>query len=171
MAYKNKEKAKEAVKQWQEINREKYLKQKRIYCKQYYIDNREKVNKKNSLWRENNPEKVKEYKIKFTKNNPVYIKEYFKKYYEKRKNIIKDYKLSKGCSVCGYNKCAEALDFHHNGDKKFGIGEALANKRNIKKIKEEMEKCVLLCAKCHREYHASHRAGRKGGHLNENRND
>ncbi len=91
------------------------------------------------------------YKNKEDKKNNV------KKHYKRRKNekkrYIQDYKLSKGCSVCGYNKCASALDFHHNGDKKFILATAPNNGCSLEKIEKEMEKCIILCANCHRELH------------------
>lgn len=42
------------------------------------------------------------------------------------------------------------MDFDHLGDKKFGISEALSKNLNIKVILEEIKKCDLLCANCHR---------------------
>ncbi len=56
------------------------------------------------------------------------------------------------CQRCGYNRCIQALDFHHMGDKKFGISTA-RNKR-FEKLKLELDKCILVCAICHRELHA-----------------
>jgi len=79
-----------------------------------------------------------------------YNRKYMKEYRGKNKKYIDKYKLSIGCSICGYNKCVSALDFHHNGDKEFTIG---IFSRSLKKIKEEIEKCDVLCANCHRELH------------------
>ena len=73
-----------------------------------------------------------------------------KKEYREICQYIGDYKLSRGCAICGYNKCASALEFHHNGDKEFQISDG---RRNIKDKKEEMKKCIVLCANCHRELH------------------
>ena len=72
---------------------------------------------------------------------------------KKIKQYIDDYKLSRGCSVCGYCKCARALEFHHNSDKEFGISNAIKYKYGLKRLKKEMDKCILLCSNCHRELH------------------
>lgn len=57
------------------------------------------------------------------------------------------------CKLCGYNKCIEALSFHHRNpeEKEFNISHT-----NIRweKLKIELEKCVLLCHNCHDEVHA-----------------
>ena len=57
------------------------------------------------------------------------------------------------CSVCSYNKCITALEFHHidPSEKDFTIGQ----KTNISwdKIQNELTKCILLCSNCHRELH------------------
>jgi len=59
------------------------------------------------------------------------------------------------CQACGYNRCLEALEFHHrNPEKKdFGISEK-GYTRSWERVKQELDKCVLLCANCHRELHA-----------------
>lgn len=63
-----------------------------------------------------------------------------------------DYKGGK-CQRCGYNRCIQALDFHHvSDDKKFGI--STARNRRFEDLKVELDKCVLVCAICHRELHA-----------------
>jgi len=59
------------------------------------------------------------------------------------------------CELCGYDKCREALEFHHqdNAKKDFGISYKGIT-RSWKKIQQEIEKCTLVCANCHREIHA-----------------
>lgn len=74
------------------------------------------------------------------------------------RNIIKKWGLEylgSKCSRCGYNKCVTALEFHHKdgSEKEFGISD-----RDIVldwiKIKQELDKCEVLCANCHREEHS-----------------
>ena len=57
-------------------------------------------------------------------------------------------KKERGCSVCGYNEHACALDFDHLRDKEFNISHD--PKRAWNRILEEVEKCQILCANCHR---------------------
>ena len=59
------------------------------------------------------------------------------------------------CEKCGYNSCIDALEFHHkdSSGKDFSIS-AKGYTRSWTKVEEELDKCVLLCANCHREIHA-----------------
>lgn len=64
-----------------------------------------------------------------------------------------EYKGSK-CERCGYNRCMEALEFHHiDPTKKDFNVSSRGHTRSWKRVKEELDKCVLLCANCHRELH------------------
>ena len=57
------------------------------------------------------------------------------------------------CQICGYDKCLTALEFHHLDPTKKDF--ALSQNMNMSwdKISEEIEKCILVCANCHREIH------------------
>ena len=58
------------------------------------------------------------------------------------------------CVKCGYNKCMQALEFHHIDakKKKFGL-DAKTLDWSFKKIVKEAKKCLLVCCNCHREIH------------------
>jgi len=79
--------------------------------------------------------------------------EYLKAAVIKRRKTVRqkaiEYKGGK-CQLCGYNKCKEALEFHHLSKKSFGISQK-GYTRSWKKVKDELDKCILLCANCHRE--------------------
>ena len=72
---------------------------------------------------------------------------------DKTKELLVEYKGGK-CEICGYDRCIGALEFHHiNPDEKeFGIGQN-GYTRSIEKNKAEVDKCLLVCANCHREIH------------------
>ena len=59
------------------------------------------------------------------------------------------------CTRCGYDKYYGALDCHHKDPSKkmFNLcGNGATQKWSI--IEKELDKCVLLCATCHREVEA-----------------
>lgn len=73
----------------------------------------------------------------------------------RRRTKLKAVEYKGGCCVkCGYNKSMRALIFHHlDPDKKsFAISQAGITRR-WELIKEELDKCELLCANCHAETH------------------
>lgn len=73
---------------------------------------------------------------------------------KKRKitSIIQAYKVSAGCAVCGYNRHSAALEFHHTDPNKDNDVTKMTRSHSGK-IWDEIEKCVVLCANCHREAH------------------
>jgi len=76
----------------------------------------------------------------------------------KRRRKIKTFSIEyKGgkCQTCGYNRCVAALELHHlkAQDKKFVISDK-GYTRSWEKVKAELDKCILLCANCHREVSA-----------------
>ncbi len=56
------------------------------------------------------------------------------------------------CGICGYNTCIQALEFHHLDpkEKEFSISGSCLG---IEKLKDELKKCICVCANCHREIH------------------
>lgn len=61
------------------------------------------------------------------------------------------------CEHCGYDKYRGALEFHHRDPMQ--KDPAGLRKYNRTKLFAELDKCVLLCANCHREEHARLRIG------------
>jgi len=76
----------------------------------------------------------------------------------RRRKRLKEMALeSKGsrCQFCGYNKCLGALEFHHLDEKAKSFDLSTRGlTRSWEKIKQELIKCVLVCANCHREIHS-----------------
>lgn len=69
------------------------------------------------------------------------------------KKMALEYKGNK-CKICGYDKCLQALEFHHldPNEKDFGIA-AKGHTRSWESIKKELDKCILVCSNCHMEIH------------------
>lgn len=63
-----------------------------------------------------------------------------------------EYKGGK-CSICGYCRCARALEFHHIDPetKDFAIS---AKSVSWETIVKELDKCILVCSNCHAEIHS-----------------
>lgn len=63
------------------------------------------------------------------------------------------------CMICGYCKCPEALEFHHEDSTKkdFGVSQDGLT-RSWERVKKELNKCILICANCHRELHVKLRS-------------
>ena len=70
----------------------------------------------------------------------------------KRKRQAIEYKGGE-CRVCGYDRCAGALCFHHldPDEKDFMLNRVFA--RAWSYIRKELDKCILVCSNCHAEIH------------------
>lgn len=73
------------------------------------------------------------------------------KYRQNIKKKLVEYKGGK-CHICGYNRCFRNLTFHHidSDGKEFTISSKTCSFENLK---QEVDKCVLLCCLCHGELH------------------
>lgn len=94
--------------------------------------------------------------------------EYSRKYYEankgktlvlnmatraKHKQKWQEYKAGLSCTKCNFAHPA-ALDFHHiDPSLKDGNIHKFVSNGQFKKAYEEIKKCVVLCANCHRIHH------------------
>ena len=83
--------------------------------------------------------------------------EYLKKAVTERRRKLKQMLVEhKGgvCAVCGYKKYIGAFDLHHldHSQKEFGLS-VRGLTRSWEKLRAEADKCILVCANCHREIH------------------
>lgn len=94
--------------------------------------------------------KLAESKLRRRRSNVLFVKQRRKKL----KELAISYKGGK-CQICGYDKCVDALQFHHLDPsiKDFGISDKGLT-RSWERTKIEVDKCVLLCGNCHAEIHA-----------------
>lgn len=85
-------------------------------------------------------------------------REYNNARYRRKKAWLNMIKLERGCDRCGYAISPAALDWDHRpGEiKRFGISAAWSRRDEV--ILEEIAKCDLLCANCHRAEMAQRRS-------------
>lgn len=58
------------------------------------------------------------------------------------------------CSRCKYDKFYGALEFHHKDPTQKDPGiELRAGTYSWERVKAELDRCILVCANCHREIH------------------
>jgi hypothetical protein len=122
----------------------------------------EKVKK----WRIANPDKWRLACRESRKRNLGTVRARRKRYYAKHPDVVArqrdrrilgirllvdEIKASSGCVFCGENFPA-ALDFHHTGDKAGTVASCIP--KSFTRAKEELDKCTLMCANCHRKLHA-----------------
>ncbi len=102
---------------------------------------------------------LKKLRIRAKRANDKFYRGNSKKIYARKK--IRRHAMKKeivslmggGCSRCGYNKCISALEFHHEGEEKDRCLTDMIKNCSKQKVLKEIEKCILLCANCHREVH------------------
>ena len=79
-----------------------------------------------------------------------FYKTSIKQQYAKNSQIIRETKLKQGCQCCGYKTHACALDFDHLNPTTKVRGIAQLCTANTSKLLQEIKKCQVLCANCHR---------------------
>lgn len=65
------------------------------------------------------------------------------------KQFIMNFLSKNPCRHCGENRIV-TLEFHHVRDKDFNICDGLRRGYSLERIKKELNKCIVLCANCHR---------------------
>lgn len=75
---------------------------------------------------------------------------------KKQQKILKKYitevKEKSKCHICGEDRWW-VLDFHHVKNKIMSIPEMARNGCSLDDLKNEIEKCIIVCANCHRDIH------------------
>jgi hypothetical protein len=134
-----------------------WIKSKRTFdgitrnCRQCYQDKlqrryaesgyHERQAEKSKQWRERHPEKYREA---------------YRRDQEEKKQILLDARQG-GCIRCG-EKDPSCLDFHHRNGKIDKLGHiGVFRKFGTQRLLNEIAKCDVLCANCHRKYHRDER--------------
>lgn len=78
-----------------------------------------------------------------------------------RQDWLDALKMRLGCSDCGWAEWARGLDFDHvRGDKVHSVSTLIARGAPWRWVIDEMAKCELVCANCHRIRTCERRGGR-----------
>jgi len=141
-----------------------YLKNKEQIDKkhrEYYHKNKEKRTKKIHTYQKKNRNYLNQKKTEYNLAHKKETKIRNKKYHRERKKLLHELKIN-GCSICGYNTYDSCLEFHHVNpkDKSFSLkAETMSHPPD--KIVNEIHKCILLCKNCHFEIHAEERGEKR----------
>jgi len=105
------------------------------------------------------PEKRRAYSREYNKRQYALNPEVHRQRVQDRKDRIKAeyaaYKATLRCLQCGENHIG-CLEFHHpDPSVKEGNPSSLIcqSGRTFERVKKELEKCIVLCANCHRKLH------------------
>ena len=117
-------------------------------------------------WRLANPDRWKKARSESNKRNRATVRARRKRYNDRHPDVVArqresrilgirllvdEIKASTGCVFCGEN-FPSALDFHHVGDKAGTVSSCIP--KSFAMAKKELDKCILMCANCHRKLHA-----------------
>lgn len=127
------------------------MKDRKEYFKKYYLENKEKRKK----YYEDNKEKIIKRCTEYAKQNIIASRKYKNKSKHSKKEIAREYvrNIKINCK-CGQNNYM-SLDFHHKDvkDKKYSINKLISHGYKLETIKNEIDKCIIICANCHRKEH------------------
>jgi len=159
---------KDYLKEWRENNKDKLSE----YAKEYSQTPRGKIAKKKAAKKFRQSPKGKAARKKYDQSLKAITtrkkydqspkrkanqKKSQKKSIKKYTNIIYELKNEKKCAKCGcgFDDCLSILEFHHINTKAklFNINMRDVLGKSPEQIQEEVNKCILLCANCHKELH------------------
>lgn len=102
-------------------------------------------------WNRRNKEQVLARTKKWAENNKEKRRKIVKEMRERRYKEFLKLKEGLSCIICGESDPA-CLDFHHldESKKEYQISDLVMSRE---KMKEELKKCIPVCANCHRKIH------------------
>ena len=90
-----------------------------------------------------------EYQRQYNKKNRAKVTEASRIKRQRLKQVLLE-ECGGKCIICGYNRYAGALEFHHKdpSQKDYHVSAT-----GIHKARKEAKKCILVCSNCHMELH------------------
>ena len=99
-------------------------------------------------------ERQSEYNKQYYRDHAERFQAYVKKRWHERTEIIQQLKTGMSCTRCG-NDDIRVLDFHHldRTTKEASVSDMIRRGWGKDRIIQEIAKCEVLCANCHRILH------------------
>lgn len=168
----NKPKTSEYNQAYWSKNKDRLTEERKDYQAKWYQDNRERVLDQSKQYHLEHPDVSKKASKKHYETNKDEIlrnqaerweqdyefRQYHQEYVKARRSelthIVNEMKSELGCTYCG-EKDHSCLDFHHVNpeDKEAGVSRLVGSCCSLERIFEEITKCTVLCANCHRKLH------------------
>jgi len=127
---------------------EKCSKSQQEYTHQYYLENKERLDKINYKYYLDNKEDRDKKSLKYRRENKEKVNKSRVKRREKLSKITNNIKQNIGCNVCGESNPI-CLDFHHIAPKNFCVGSAVGQDYSLDRILDEINNCDIICRNCH----------------------
>lgn len=103
------------------------------------------------------PAKQREYQRRYAQRRRDRVRQSKREYRARLRQWVAAYKVERGCQRCPERHPA-CLELHHPDPaiKEFEPADMVMNV-GLAKIRAEADRCVVLCANCHRKLHAEER--------------
>ena len=130
------------------------------YNAQWHQANKERVTLRHQTWYQANKERIAPIHATWHQENREASNASKRKYKQFLRDLINNQKKNGACVRCGLTDY-RVLDFHHRDPSQKVISLSVALHKNVgeKAILDEIAKCDLLCANCHRILHWEERDG------------
>jgi hypothetical protein len=151
---KNKTIVKARYKQYREQNKEELRKKRKEQYANIDLDSRQKKKAYRAEWYIKNKKVVATKQREHRKAHPEVYKNKNAEFIRKFKEIVYARKAS-GCQICGRVNVDKPwwFDFHHPDPKQKRSSIGSRTIHTIKRLEEELKKCIVVCAFCHRDIH------------------
>ncbi len=105
-------------------------------------------------WKRQHRDKLREYRRKWYAGNKESAIVAVKQRKRDIKAWLNSYKSTLTCSRCSESHPA-CLEFHHRNpaEKEINLSWVVSWGWSIERIEREIDKCIVLCANCHRKQH------------------
>ena len=139
--------------------RHEYWRKNRARFHEYYLKNRERKLQYMRNYARDHAEKIRQRARKHHSTPGFKAKNLIRgrRVYDERRKWLFEIKKDLECSVCGlsFPDFPNIIDFHHEGreSKETAIGTMIRTGTAKKTILKEIEKCIPVCANCHRKLH------------------